>query len=861
MIQIKYNRIRKLHILMLVVFCVLLGMQSVWAEGSKDLYPVGAIGGRGVLHLRFTPDTNFFPILFPNTMATHYVYAEEGEQIAIATDAQVNGTTRIFLYDPNGTQVSLSIDGQKGNIPNREAELAGPRLPGQSQGGASYEPVYYTVPVGGRGIYRVEFKGREELSSVFVLFSHATAWPSNRANLYLIAWNISVAKNSGSTWNWVNGRVFATSLNLYNSNALGPNGGDGAKLVPQDGYYGQFKLLTRDGYVYNFKSNGHFAPSIFVAASSKGYGKEGNAEEPSYQSMKAINFDPVRARFGVPSIAGTDFTSYSKIFYNMPDSNMPEKAKYMATGEDVWLRPKEHNASSMNINTQVKAIAGQQYAKYITFDNASNSTYKIVIKPRAGSGSNFPQRILQGRSVFGENRILWDGYDGANNPVPLNETSVSVELNANFGEIHIPYVHVPLNPKGMILELLSTNLQTVISDKIYWDDSPMSPGFVYNGGRSLPENASHFVLPLGTSSYVNGRIYGVNANKLEPAYGHRKALDTWAFAQKSTVSEEVDAVEQVADLEVVGVIANKIRISKGEDVTYTIKVKNNGPSDVQGATFTFQVPVGFTSINTAFVSSGCGSESVSILYDVQTHKYTSKLNLRNGCEIEYEITLRAANPFSTSTNIEVEGAILRPNKVKDPDATNQNNVPPTDAHYECDNNGLAIGCNNIKTNQTVLFSTESLSFVKDGFLTNSSADGFVQIGETITYKIKLVNNGRINLYSIVLIDPLLGGTITAMPQKSINADNVLDVGETWTYTLEYTLTQEDLNRGGVYNQAKVRFRETLGGVIINKNSQPTIPLTPTDIGYDPNLFNYTFVPFEVKSLLITNPMIRQRVKK
>ncbi|WP_353101454.1 hypothetical protein [Myroides odoratus] len=371
MIQRKYNRIRKLHILMLVVFCVLLGMQSVWAEGSKDLYPVGAIGGRGVLHFRHFSDDNAVSSFMPHPKGVHYAYAEEGEQIAIATatDAQRNSNPRIFLFDPSGNEISLSFDGQKGNIPNRIAELAGPKLPNQAPGGNYYEPIYA------------------------------------------------------------------------------------------------------------------------------------------------------------------------------------------------------------------------------------------------------------------------------------------------------------------------------------------------NGGRAYPENANHIVFPNGTSSHVNGRIFGVKTDRLRPAFGFNTALDTVA--------------------------------------------------------------------------------------------------------------------------------ILRSSNVEGPDATNQ----------------------------TVLFSTESLSFVKDGFLTNSSADGFVQIGETITYKIKLVNNGRINLYSIVLIDPLLGGTITAIPQKSINADNVLDVGETWTYTLRYTLTQEDLNRGGVYNQAKVRFRETMGGVIINKNSQPTIPLTPTDIGYDPDRFNYTFVSLKKQSLLITNPMIRQRIKK
>jgi len=43
-------------------------------------------------------------------------------------------------------------------------------------------------------------------------------------------------------------------------------------------------------------------------------------------------------------------------------------------------------------------------------------------------------------------------------------------------------------------------------------------------------------------------------------------------------------------------------------------------------------------------------------------------------------------------------AILRPNDVTDPDATNSDPaVPPTDPAFECANNGLGGICNNIRT--------------------------------------------------------------------------------------------------------------------------------------------------------------------
>src|SRR5690606_37848643 len=107
----------------LLLFFTLFSLNNIWAEGSKDLYPNGATGGRA--YLRTSTDASLaFP--FPN-LATHYVYAEAGEQIALASSAQSGSNNRIILYGPDNSQINLSFSWGNGNIPNRTGELAGPR--------------------------------------------------------------------------------------------------------------------------------------------------------------------------------------------------------------------------------------------------------------------------------------------------------------------------------------------------------------------------------------------------------------------------------------------------------------------------------------------------------------------------------------------------------------------------------------------------------------------------------------------------------------------------------------------------------------------------------------------------------------
>ncbi|WP_013322338.1 DUF7507 domain-containing protein [Gloeothece verrucosa] len=75
-------------------------------------------------------------------------------------------------------------------------------------------------------------------------------------------------------------------------------------------------------------------------------------------------------------------------------------------------------------------------------------------------------------------------------------------------------------------------------------------------------------------------------------------------------------------------------------------------------------------------------------------------------------------------------------------------------------------------------------------------------GQVITYTYTVTNTGNISLSGINLVDDNFTATDTSddlvlsATQKSVNGDDVLDVGETWTYTYQYAVTQNDLDKGG-----------------------------------------------------------------
>ena len=96
------------------------------------------------------------------------------------------------------------------------------------------------------------------------------------------------------------------------------------------------------------------------------------------------------------------------------------------------------------------------------------------------------------------------------------------------------------------------------------------------------------------------------------------------------------------------------------------------------------------------------------------------------------------------------------------------------------------------------------------------------VGQSLPYTITVANTGNVTLTSIAVTDRLVraDGTVlslTSGPTKTIASDGgivgTMEVGEVWTYTASYTLTQADVDAGGVSNQATFTARTPLGAAV------------------------------------------------
>lgn len=682
--------------LKMALFAVLLMFSNnqLFAEGSKDLYPDGALGYRASLRSSLTVDAERW--MFP-TEGTHYVYANANEVIALASSAVGAGTGAIRLYSPAGTLINIAATNPvSGIIANRTQEKGGPKLTAGATAGG-YVPQYYTVPTNGGGIYRVEFVSRGTTLSATV---NANAdWVQGATDITVHAWDVSVinqAKNG-----FITGRVYTNILNLSNG-TTSPN---------TNGFRGIIYGLTDDGFIYRVNNNGNNGMYFSFFINNNGFVAPAVAPStdrvPIYKSLNKTTItgdvhSPISADDGAKQVT-------HKMFYTLPNADLPSSSIGAVPGNTTWLRTTPIVPVVTQLSTTgVEGTSGQISSKggNIKFTSNRPAKYNIIIRSTATTPA-FTTRVLLGFANQGPNTVVWDGKDGSGNALPPGTYPAEVSVQLQGAEVHFPYIDMEYNQEGTIIQLLNKdNLAQVASSIVYWNDEDIPNATASTSGNNTPrgrysdpKNNTHLppVYSAGTDSTVNGHIWGVGATGTSGQFGDVKSMDTWAFVLGARETSTLTFQAKVADLKISSITADKTRIVPGDLLRVYVKVKNDGPSDVTGSKFTFTLPVGFTPLALAFTPTGCGSQATPIAYDAATRTFTSTLNLNNLCEISYTFTITVTNAVAAG-NQNFRATILRPNDVTDPDATNPNpQVPPTDAAAECTNNGQGGVCNNIKS--------------------------------------------------------------------------------------------------------------------------------------------------------------------
>ena len=646
------------------VSCLLgLNAPEALAEGSNDLVSSG--GDRP--YLEFRTDTNGG--IRRRTIIK--AYAQSGETLDLGSSAVGVGGGVINYRSPNGVAGSC---GSVGRILNRAQELAGP---GNGTGN-TFVPCKVTVGAGQTGIWEIDFIS-PNINNTSGNTSNPTPilgtanWTQSNNGGWVTAWDVTVRSSAGAK---IPGRVYA---NYYAFNI----GGNGRSLSSK------FYVLTKEGYQYSIDLNGTDPFGFIFFANRNGF-YENSSGDSIFRSLQFVGPNPGQLPPGYgfqnPNDADVGVYVTQKTFINRPDANMPSSAA-SPTGL-TWLygQPVPPPIPANFNFTGIEGTRGQAgttpLGGTLNFDSTSQSAYAITIDLSGdGDYGNSNDRTFVGRSVIGANSVFWDGLDGNGNPVPASTIPYKVKINQHAGEAHFPMIDVEQSPGGIILERLNQPAGPISASddpfNAYYDDRNTGANFTLCAGGETGADCGGG--PPTPREALNGENSAGGAHRFTSNFGNRRGIDTWVYFPSRDVELVGGIVIKQADL-ILDKTVDLATASPGDTLTYTVTVKNDGPSDEPGIRFKDTVPSVLSNVSwNCAITSGSGSCNT----DSGTgNNIDTVLDLNNQAVATYTITGILSN--SASGSITNAATAIRNNDITDPNLDNNtddavtviNSVPP-----------------------------------------------------------------------------------------------------------------------------------------------------------------------------------------
>lgn len=243
-------------------------------------------------------------------------------------------------------------------------------------------------------------------------------------------------------------------------------------------------------------------------------------------------------------------------------------------------------------------------------------------------------------------------------------------------------------------------------------------------------------------------------------------------------------VSPVADLSIVKT-ASVSPVAVNGAITYTLAVRNQGPSVAAQVVVTDAIPAEL--IDASTTSPGC-----TITDGVLTCT-TASLAVDATVEHRFTATVDPATGASTIVNV----------------------AQVTSATPDADT------ADNSSTVETPVTGTPQIELVKSGGApVDADGDGRIGAGDTVAYTFTVRNTGPTVLSSIVLDDPLLGGTV---PCAALAGVTLPPGGRVVCAPVTYTLTQDDVDAGSVRNEASVTAQSPRGGAEDDAAANVTVP--------------------------------------
>lgn len=302
------------------------------------------------------------------------------------------------------------------------------------------------------------------------------------------------------------------------------------------------------------------------------------------------------------------------------------------------------------------------------------------------------------------------------------------------------------------------------------------------------------------------------SNTVQVAAGSPAGTTAPTATDTVTVAVEAAAGQMTAIKAVAATLSTPPAI--GDVLTYTITLTNTGNvtlSDVTPTdTFTDAKAAALTLLPALTGPSGDDGDGLLQVDEVWTYSAGFALTQQaiDAGGVSNSISFAANDPFDTALTPEVS----------DDDGTNADD--PT---------------------VTALTRRSELTLVKAAVL-NDGGDGRVDAGDTIRYSYTVNNIGNTSIFDVALTETGFTGTgtrpVPVLQTGGADLDGEADAvdlaaGTSATYAVTYTLTQADIDAGGVDNQATVTGDDPdgeevsdLSGSAADNDDPTTTPITP-----------------------------------